>query len=738
MPITGGDAGPGAPADAGPRAPTDAYVPPGVDAPFSEDPCEGQTCSGRGVCAVIGGTTPTCVCEAGYVARDLACVREGTVGGDLSLLAGALGGPGSVDGSVNTRFNSPQSVTHDAAGNVYVIGASIRRINPDGNVSTLATFENVFRHYPVVDSRGNIFAIVGDAIRRVTPSGDVSTFVPSIVGRFGAGPTTMTIDASDNLRLVGPCRTEIAMTGFCLTTVTPAGGVTSRLVTDPAARLPRPRAGAVALSADGNTIYMVTDDDDVVTIDANEATVTALLGIARDRSGTWLGTELDGICLDGSNNLWLSDSQWGRIYRVPSTGGTATLVAGDPVNSYGYNRKEPRNVDGPGANARFYIPTSLSCDSTRGRVYVADSGNHTIRSVAMGGDNTVSTIAGTPFAIGAVDGLGGAARFRFPQQVVADRAGNWFVADSANAVIRRVTPAGDVSVFAGSFGMRGSVDGTGTAARFNGAECALGYGCRVNGLAIDSSDNLYVADRGRIIPGSGTGGRNDTREPDAIRRVTPAGVVTTLASGSALSSNNAYASFDSIAVDSTNGDVYFNSVDGVRRLRDGAVTLVVSDGDPSSGISVAVDSTRRKLFVVKGVDTPGVILYVQRYDLSGATPSLEATLCGAGCVPNAPFLTALSAFSVRVGQVAVAPNGALAITFPLAHVIVRVDPTFSRLDTIVGELNSPGVELGPLPARLTVPTGVAFDATGQLGIVMGRRGSLLGEGALLVTSGFTP
>jgi hypothetical protein len=117
-----------------------------------------------------------------------------------------------------------------------------------------------------------------------------------------------------------------------------------------------------------------------------------------------------------------------------------------------------------------------------------------------------------------------------------------------------------------------------------------GSGCHVIGLAIDSSDNLYVADRGRRLSFS------RTREPDALRKITPAGVVTTLASGSTVtpSVENVGDQFDSIAVDSTNGDVYFNAKDGVRRLRGGAITLVVPT---PSILSVAVDSTRRKLFV---------------------------------------------------------------------------------------------------------------------------------------------
>ena len=91
-----------------------------------------------------------------------------------------------------------------------------------------------------------------------------------------------------------------------------------------------------------------------------------------------------------------------------------------------------------------------------------------------------------------------------------------------------------------------------------------------------------------------------------------------------------------------------------------------------------------------------------------------------------------------MSQLAVAPNGAVAAAFPNSGVILRIDPTFTRVDKIAGEYGVQGVELGPLPARLNTPTGVAFNSAGQFGIVMGRAGSTFGDGALLVTTGFTP
>jgi hypothetical protein len=116
---------------------------------------------------------------------------------------------------------------------------------------------------------------------------------------------------------------------------------------------------------------------------------------------------------------------------------------------------------------------------------------------------TVSTLAGLAGSYGSNDGPGSAARFYLPVGSAVDSSGNVYVADTYNHTIRKVTPAGVVTTLAGLAGTYGNADGTGSAARFN----------YPSGVAVDSSGNVYVADT-----------YNHT-----IRKVTPAGVVTTLA-----------------------------------------------------------------------------------------------------------------------------------------------------------------------------------------------------------------
>src|ERR1035438_8887945 len=95
------------------------------------------------------------------------------------------------------------------------------------------------------------------------------------------------------------------------------------------------------------------------------------------------------------------------------------------------------------------------------------------------------------------------AQFLYPEGLAADASGDVFVADGLSDVIRRITPAGVVTTFAGTPGINGSADGTRPAAQFNFPD----------GLATDASGNLYVADSNNFT----------------IRRIAPAGVVTTFA-----------------------------------------------------------------------------------------------------------------------------------------------------------------------------------------------------------------
>lgn len=145
-------------------------------------------------------------------------------------------------------------------------------------------------------------------------------------------------------------------------------------------------------------------------------------------------------------------------------------------------------ADGTGSDARFYYPSTLALDSAN-NIYVADKQNHAIRKVTPAG--VVTTLAGDKSAAGwgvysegYVDGPGSTAQFSFPSGVAVDSAGNIYIADTGNNVIRKISPTATVSTFAGLAGNPGSLDGTGNGARFSSP----------TGVALDAAANLYVAD----------------------------------------------------------------------------------------------------------------------------------------------------------------------------------------------------------------------------------------------------
>ncbi|VDB00779.1 hypothetical protein S1OALGB6SA_1869, partial [Olavius algarvensis spirochete endosymbiont] len=154
---------------------------------------------------------------------------------------------------------------------------------------------------------------------------------------------------------------------------------------------------------------------------------------------------------DSSGNVYVADTYNHRIRKITPKGVVSTL-AGSGRGGRGF-------ADGTGTDAQFFFPSNVAVDP-EGNVYVADASNHRIRKITPKG--VVSTIAGdgTP---GYTDGTGTVARFNLPYDVTVDSSGNAYVTDFSNHRIRKFTPMGMVTTFAGS--TEGFADGTGTEAQ---------------------------------------------------------------------------------------------------------------------------------------------------------------------------------------------------------------------------------------------------------------------------------
>jgi len=198
-----------------------------------------------------------------------------------------------------------------------------------------------------------------------------------------------------------------------------------------------------------------------------------------------------GLAVDGQGNVFFTEMRHQVICEITASG-FFRIIAGkwDAIGS----------ADGQGAVARFHYPRGIAADPD-GNIYVADTSNNTIRRITTNG--VVSTLAGKAGVAGAADGVGSEAQFNYPCDLAVDASGTIYVADLYNYVIRKVTPGGFVTTFAGQAGESGVVDGRGGNAQFEVP----------TGIAVDSSGNVFVSDMVQ----------------NCIRKITPARIVTTLA-----------------------------------------------------------------------------------------------------------------------------------------------------------------------------------------------------------------
>lgn len=364
-------------------------------------------------------------------------------------------------------------------------------------------------------------------------------------------------------------------------------------------------------------------------------------GSAGSLDGTGTNAQFNiphSLAIDGAGNLFVADT-FNHTIRKVTPAGEVSVIAGSPGNK-GF-------VDGVGnAEApRFNSPIGLASDAS-GNLYVADNGNQTLRKVTPAG--TVTRLAGVVGTKGSLNGPSASATFNSPNAIAIDGNGNVFVSDLVNRVIRRIAPDGTVSTFAGTVGQQGATDGTGATARFTAPM----------GITVDSQNNLYVADQG----GS------------TIRKITPAGVVSTLAGKGKQNG----------ATDGTGADARFNAPEGVAVAPDGMIYVA---------------DTANQL--IRRITPDGVVSTVA--GVAGEKGSTDGTNTLARF--NTPRgITVGKSGTVYVTDSANSTIRKLVVEFPLATVT-----------TLAGEAGENGAVDAPgNQARFHFPYGIATDPAGNV------------------------
>jgi hypothetical protein len=640
---------------------------------------------GTGTAATFNRPTGVAVDDSGnvYVADDYNhLIRKITAAGVVTTLAGT-GSEGSADGTgTAASFKYPEGVAVDGSGNVYVADTwnhLIRKITSAGVVTTFAgtgsegsadgTGTAASFRFPrdvAVDGSGNVY--VADAlnhkIRKITPSGIVTTFAGdgSANSEDGTGtpasfnlPWGVAVDDSGNVYVaeknghkIRKIATTLASGSTTSDTTLPLIFTSSEATTDFAEDDITVTNGALSdfTASTSSTVYTATftpTAEGLATIDVAENTFT-------DSAG--------------NNNTAAAQYTWtynqNLIVAVAPTMTIATTLEITPEVTTLAGSGSSGSADGTGTAASFDEPQGVAVDGS-GNVYVADYSNHLIRKITPAG--VVTTLAGFVNCEGFIDGPSTEALFDEPYGVAVDGNGNLYVGERDNNVIRKITPAGVVTTFAGS-GSEGSADGTGTSASFYSP----------TGVAVDGIGNAYVADRDNHL----------------IRKITSAGVVTTFAGSGSQGS-----------ADGTGTAATFNRPTGV--AVDGSGNVYVADRDNH---------------LIRKITSAGVV----------------TTFAGSGSAGSTNGTVTEASFYFPAG-VAVDGSGNVYVADRDNHLIRKITSA-GVVTTFAGSGSSGSADGTSTEATFNRPTGVAVDGSGNV-YVADRDNHLIRKIATTLASGST-
>ena len=595
-------------------------------------------------------------------------------------------------------LNIPTDIVFDINGNMFIADSGngrIREVSGGVITSLIGPVTSVPTAYVeggsatatiltnprsvAVDSADNIYIADSDVnrIRKVTIAKDIiNTMVgsgnPGFSGDGGAAssaqlntPTNVVIDGSGNLYFVdfGNARVRKVTTSGTISTV--AGNGIGRYSGDGGAAQSALMFAPAAVATGPNGAYYIAD--------TNNQRIRGV--VSNGTISTVAGTGSAGFAGDGAASpsaqvnfpSGVATDSAGNVYIADTSNQRVRKIAGGVISTVAGNGTPGYGGDGGAAtSAQLNWPVSVAVDSA-GNIYIADFNNNVVRKVSTGG--TISTVAGSGAAGYAGDGgPATASQLNGPASVALDPAGNLFIADSGNHRVRKINPAGTISTLAGNGILGDSGDG-GPASQSQIASPA--------GVATDSVGNIYIAD-------SGAG---------KVRLVTAGGLILTIAGGGgsgysgdggpALSAQ--FNTLSGIALDAS-GNVYLadtgNNV--IRMLQ--LVAAVPSTGMVTNSASNLPGSiSPGEIVTIFGSGIGPATLTPYKPDANGNIPTqLAGVTVYIGGIP-APILTAWTSqasvivpYEVTPGtsSITVAYNGQVSLELP-----VKVTPTAPGLFT---------------------------------------------------------
>lgn len=505
--------------------------------------------------------------------------------GTLSRVAGngRAGFSGDGGAAARAQLNSPNGISFDAAGNLYVADSGnhrIRKISTEGIISTVAgiglegqpTAEELAIETRLsspsgvaIDSEGNLY--IADSqnhrVRKVSATGQITTVAGIGTNGFSgdggpadrselAYPSVVAVDAKGSLYIVDSSNSRIRKVTRDGIVTTFAGTGVQGFSGDggPAdkARISYPTG--LAVDATGN-VFIADSNLGLIRRVATNGIITTVAGNG-NRSAPLVSPT--SLTVDAAGNLYAGD--YGRINKI-ATSGMITTLAGDGTMG-------DSGDGGPASVAQLQYPNGVVADPS-GNIFLVDFFNNRIRKIDRGG--VITAFAGN----GSWDSLGdgGSAtaaglRLSDPSGLAADGAGNVYIADRGNSRIRRVATDGIITTFAGN----GTYGFSGDGGPADQAELH-----QPQGIAADSQGNLYIADSGN----------------HRIRKVTPNRIITTIAgngsegfSGDDGPALEAQLSYPSALAVGPGGYVFFldSSDSRVRLLTpDGLIYSIAGGGD---------------------------------------------------------------------------------------------------------------------------------------------------------------